>query len=539
LLPAALFAGFFFGKEQILKYMLYTVSSGYTKFSELLHNLLGTDLGLFLQSPYHEWSLLWGSLKNPVVLLIFFIPSLYLLVFRKNIRWELLEWTTPLKYLIFLSSLILTWTFSTHDINHFVGQEHYFDRLILIALNIAILLRPGFIWPYLCALLLMASQSYYWLGEFSVTDKMLPLYLVMLFSMLVLAIPVVRRFSDGDAAPRISSESLVVVTLAVMAGHYVIPALYKISIGPNLYEWVFSHDLHLHTATSYGRGWLNVLSKDAYTNLIRFVDRFEPLMLAITLAIELAFFTIMWNRRWALVVLSAGAILHLGIFAFSGIFFWKWIFLEVILVVFVMRLPKSIFNRRNSIIVALVIVLMLAAGHRPILAWFNIPISNNFVVKVIGASGQEYLIDDNFMSPFGIAFSFNRLYYLLPGERAEVLRSTRDWEKYLELKSMEPEMANSFVTNGDHNYFNEQRAQKFDVFFQTYFANLNQSGRKKMLLSYLGAPPHLWHFLDGEIYRMQEPVVRVKVFFKQTYYAREQFYEITNELVRDIKIAEP
>ncbi|NCF87166.1 MAG: hypothetical protein GWQ08_16845, partial [Verrucomicrobiaceae bacterium] len=163
-------------------------------------------------------------------------------------------------------------------------------------------------------------------------------------------------------------------------------AYWTCGLGKLRMNWIsFGHLNHLLHAT-YPNGWLGSLSAEQISGISAWAAKFDWPMRVMVLAFGVGALGFLW-RRWTMVALLTGWILfHLGVVLMSGIFFWKWMVLEVVILVFLVRnrqeTPFTIF--RPSIF--LMAVMLIGAGKvifRPVnISWFDSPVSYTFRFEV-------------------------------------------------------------------------------------------------------------------------------------------------------------
>src|SRR5205085_298314 len=86
---------------------------------------------------------------------------------------------------------------------------------------------------------------------------------------------------------------------------------------------------------AYVRGWLGFLPEHVVLPVAEFVRNFDRPMAVFTLVTELGalvffFLALRWARVWAFLCF----VLHLGIFALTGVCFWKWAVANIVLLIF-------------------------------------------------------------------------------------------------------------------------------------------------------------------------------------------------------------
>ena len=100
-------------------------------------------------------------------------------------------------------------------------------------------------------------------------------------------------------------------------------------------------------------------------------------------------------RRWSLLGFLAGWIIfHLGVFAVSGICFWKWMMVDgTLLIIFLARDSGRVFPifTRRHFVLSLFLILGGLFWFRPVnLAWYDSPTTYAYRFVGVGESGATY-----------------------------------------------------------------------------------------------------------------------------------------------------
>ena len=118
----------------------------------------------------------------------------------------------------------------------------------------------------------------------------------------------------------------------IVASSYWWPGLGKLRL-----NWMDYGNIYLLLPSAYGNGWLGFLEPTELIALTQQMARLDPLLIGFTLLVECGALFFLWRRPSAIAFLVGTAAFHLGIFAASGIFFWKWILANLGLAVLIWR----------------------------------------------------------------------------------------------------------------------------------------------------------------------------------------------------------
>jgi hypothetical protein len=248
--------------------------------------------------------------------------------------------------------------------------------------------------------------------------------------------------------------------------------------------------------------------------LLRWCRASNELCQVATLVIEIGAICIFFHKRVTITLLLAFVGLHIGIFAASGIFFWKWIVVNVTVLFVLWRLTteqkQQLYSWTARFTSVLLIILAPYFFSPLVLAWWDTRYSTRFEIEAIGESGQIYPLRRHAMAPYDLTFSQNDFFYLSPQPVVTgVYGSTMDFALATELKYGKSiaELQEKF---GKMRY-NADMASRFDDFLQTYFRHLNTQLDCRLLLERLPAPFHIWSgdFPNG--YARQERIRELRV----------------------------
>ena len=263
-----------------------------------------------------------------------------------------------------------------------------------------------------------------------------------------------------------------------------------------------------------------------------------------TLLIELSSILILFNRQLSSVILFGFILLHFFIFIFSGIFFWKWMLLNLFLIILIYRLDlkysKTLFSRPNFILSVLLILLSPIYLNPLKLGWIDSNLNNFYDIKLVGESGRVYNVSRDFMSPYDIIFSQNRFYFL--NKEAMLVDTygtcfnidTCDKLRKITERSVLEKEINSL--QGKY-FYNKKKIGRFNHFIKVYFTNLNLKLSKDIIINRFSPPFHINNFSPNNTYNFQEKVVNVLIVYIRTFYDGNEIHYLNNRVIDSISIS--
>jgi hypothetical protein len=454
--------------------------------------------------------------------------------FYSHLNWK--RWNDDFKlrgFIVFVA-LILAWAFSTYEFNSYYGQPHYFDRIFLIVLALLIWINPIFVFPFITFAITLVSQfEHPNVLQYSWTDKRLIFDTLILFTVFVFL----------NLIFKVSPLAFVFLAFCLQAAHYFIPSLAKIQLGNSPLDWLNHNQLHLLFVSSYVNGWLGFLTQNDVLSVARLIKEFNIPLQFITLVSEAGFLFILVNRRVATVLLIGAILLHIGICVSSGIFFWKWILLDIAFLLLIrQKVAQQLFTLKFLVLSIILIVFSEMYFHPTRLAWFDTRVNNMFELEAVDEKGYIFDIPRGFFAPYDLVFAQNRFPYLsqerlLVGTFGAV--STFEQEQQINSAQL-PTDLNVLKSSLGINRYDPDVAEEFDAFIIRVFTNVNSNLQSPIFLpSILRPPHHITIFASENPYNRQYPVVTVRVKFIETYYDDSQITLLSEKIIREIGIPPP
>ncbi|MCA9985719.1 MAG: hypothetical protein KDE59_15545, partial [Anaerolineales bacterium] len=423
------------------------------------------------------------------------------------------------------------WLSSVYGYNYYLDQFHLADRLLLWLLWGVVLWHPAGLGPLVWWALVMQGQFQYPLGSYSLTD-IRPLYEQLLLLQIYLAAHAILAWLPAKL-PWLARWQPVLppiwaLALCLQAANYLVPGWGKLRMG-----WLSHDGLADFWLAAYSYGWMASLGDERALALAAWLTRFNLPLLLLTLLVELGVILILWRRRLTLALLLAMAGLHVAILAFSGIFFWKWITLDLLLFYIIRRQDagetRQLYARP---VVGAAFLLLLSSGFlfRPTpLYWYDTPLTQRFNLELVTTTGEVMPLDRNFMRPFQIVFSKEGMHILntepfLVGTYGAVSELAVQ-EALLAARS--PADVRAIGAELGQIVVSEVGRRQYDAFMRTYFSNYNHERRFAGWIW----PNHILVETPAGAYDGSAPVAQVRVRYIQTWYDGQQLHVIGDEII--------
>lgn len=436
----------------------------------------------------------------------------------------------------------LTWKATTRDVDLVAGHSHGKARLLLLA-------SLGLSWHTPAAVVagavLLSGPLPQWQHHATLPMRLLQslvAYLALSGGAALLAGALPAGF-ELELAP------LVLLLLTQQASHYFITAAAKMRLGRRWYSWVVDNRLHHIAASAYSWGWARFLSWAGWQRLLRRVRRLErPLQAAVFAAEALAPFALL-DRDVSVLLSLTWAGFHFGVFLLSGLLFWEWLAADLALAWAVFTLSPSaqqLFGFQ-AVLLASALMVVFPLRHKlwkPMpLGWFDSPFTQRIHWRVVGLSGQEYGLYNDFMCPH------DRLYGKVHGcffapvpvvtyHLGEVWKS--EIRDAIVAAGPSPEQLARVKKRFGIRPLSADLAARHQAYLRRFFFELNRGARKSFLpswLRWLKAPGgQIYHWGDRPAYRRQEPVVAVNLVYREEYYDGEKLRRLCDDRVLHFEV---
>lgn len=482
--------------------------------------------------PYHQSSILFGALLHPVFLLTLLLFYLPFFLKRKALREPSFTFSIPDRLLIFTCALLLAWELTGYDYNYYLDKAFYLDRAVLILLA---LLLPRF--PLLAPLFVAfayvyRSQFNYPVDGFPLYDKRLLFDLLILFTAHAYARLYFRNFK----------VTYLFLVLCVLASGYFAGGFIKVFISPHGYEWLWHNTPADLFYNSCQRGWLAGCSDSTVQALGNFFSHYGKPFQTLAFIIEVSALFLLHSRRTGMIVLCSLLAMHVGIFILAGIFFWKWMVVDLLLLFFYFYRNGLWVNdlvRPHSYRTSLVVICLSFAWLQPIpFGWHDTAANQYFTYEVEDEAGTLYALGKNEMNPYHQWFQIDRFLFLVnkPCLPLTGFGYTYKYSIAKAIKKAGPEHYAEVEREKGKNYFQPLQKQQYELFIQRYFQTRNRRLNTRFIPSAWMAPLHLYTSEKSTVWNGQKPVRIFRVIFNQVYRKDGKVTVLDKQVVDEISI---
>lgn len=441
---------------------------------------------------------------------------------------------------------IMAWSYSTYSENLFAGQLHLADRLLLLALVYAVARHPLWFGPFLWQLMLILGQFQHPVSC-SLTDKRLVIEAISVLYAAGLMNLFARRVFPSKQDVRVTDRSgdILTVVLCLFGTFYAKPGIGKTA----LQWWNYEHLDNLFRGAVYQNGWWGGCSMETISGTARVMEQQSLAMVALTLVLECGALLLLFRYSWAVALLCGCVALHVGIFISSGIFFWKWILADALLLAVLWRLPQADRSRVFGIVpgvlgLVAMLLIMSTFSRIPRLAWYDSSLYTRFHIEVEGESGSRYQVTPAMLSPFDIPFAQGRLSFLSPAPAlVDCFGGVSDRETLLKIEQA-ASVADIHRIQAAHepSRVDARKADGIERLLRAVVLNRQTAGEPGPLatLRWLRPPQHIWSNVHRDIdqppYLGQEPAKRIVIRRQESLYREDAWQPVRDEVVREIDL---
>lgn len=200
------------------------------------------------------------------------------------------------------------------------------------------------------------------------------------------------------------------LTVAIHFANYFYSGLEKVILGHSLTTWMMENHTEYLVLTAREYGILPIsrlLVKLPF--MYQIIASGTPFINAISLFSQLFTIIAIFRIRWMIALTILFDIFHVAIFVLTGIFFWKWVILNLSIVVGLRYFPQEKIQKTA---VATGIVCMLSAPYvffTAKLGWFDTRSPVISYVEAITKSNEYIRVPSNYFLMSSITFAQNRV----------------------------------------------------------------------------------------------------------------------------------
>lgn len=496
----------------------------------LLSRLLSSATRLGVES-YFRPSIFVESLSRPTFVALLVLATAPLVVWRKRLYWPSIDGGGASRLVVVGLAFLFAWTIATASKNYFFGEAYVLDRALALALAVSLIAHPLFVAPFTMVLLVVLGQLDYPLAEAAshwADKKMLVDALVLFWSLLY-----VRLIFGASKRNR-----CVFLLLCLVGSVYAHAAINKALLGPRPFTWVIDDRMtNLLVSFRLQTGWLGFWPVEKVAALADRLEPLSPLLCGAALLVEGCGLCLLLRRKASVCFLGGFVALHLMVLAMTGIFFWKFMFMNLLLMVYLGegRVPAWIrrhlraegarklegaFGLRAATIGLVVVLLGPLIFPGVGFAWFDAKVCNFFSVTGVSASGRAYRLDPRFFAPYDLIMSQSFHYYLSRRPvLVEAMGTTQDYDTVLALENAAVDDVGAMrMRFGVDRRRSPVATGAFTWYLNNSVKRKLAEGASRSWLQALATPFHFQRWQAPDAFAYQEKLERIEVFFEEYFF---------------------
>ncbi len=497
------------------------------------------DIGLknIGEDDYESWSPIISNLNNyyfMAVTTILIIATIYLI--SLPIRWS------QLGVLAFsvgsVSVIIYTWAESFYEKNYYFNQWHTLERGLLIFLGFLTILSPAFILLFIFFHKINSTQFQYpTVSKFSSTHTALPN--TVLF--------IIASFTIVGGVLHIEPIMVSFLLLCGIGAHYFHSGIAKIEFGPKYY--IFNNNPLFLGLNAYKNGWLDCLPEKKVAQFGLKTEKIKPLLNIIVLIIELGAVFIMLSYEIAIIVCILAISLHLSILLFTGDYFWRWIYVDVFVIIGLLISQREgntiVFQDVSWFVYSLPFIIFAAGWMNPKeLGWLDSPVHQYLALegKLI-SSGDKISIHPSFLGPFcdpvtqGLSGKYTFNFGTQPSA-TYCMGATKDVELNKEIQDIYPTKPERSVFNKLLHRYGENPSGYYEKKDLEKLIKCHiENSMTKSIFSQISAPNE-W-YMEGLSDNKNMPlgnISQIELTRVDGIWTKEGFHQINTELIMEVSV---
>lgn len=372
------------------------------------------------------------------------------------------------RMLLVLCVFLLVWSYGLYSYNYYYDQWHFIDRVVLIGLGILTIFRPYFTIFFVAQVYLVANQmgapEYF---NFSFTDK------DVLFDILLVLwlFYIVKVFWQ-----QFNWNYMLVFGLAIIGNWYINAGFAKLLMG-----WLMDSNLYNLGVAAFEAGWLSE-NRSFATKMYKLIDEYHLIFQGFAMLIELVVpLIILMRRRLTLLALLLFVLFHVGVFLSTGIFFWKWILLELLIVIIIFKKinSTSFYTLKNQIVYFMLLLLCGNFFSKVDLAWLDSGFLTTYTFYLETDNDEKYKLDSSYFAPYDLNFAQGRFSFL--NKRKQLPSSTygstinKKFNEIMKSENLEEKDITRLRLAYGVDKYDPTKEKKFILFLKRFIKNKSQN----------------------------------------------------------------
>ncbi|WP_026180288.1 hypothetical protein [Hahella ganghwensis] len=214
---------------------------------------------------------------------------------------------------------------------------------------------------------------------------------------------------------------ILVFSIAIHFGNYFHSGLAKLTLDGGVLSWVLENNTYNLLPNALESGLLPIGHWPAITNAVYEASIvLNPAINWIVLLTQLGCLFLIFRPVHIIAITIFYDLMHIAIFFLSGIFFWKWIVLNMLIIAGVSTIRGQKFSTGHKVLGFVTVIFGILGFFTAQLAWYDTPTLRHAKVVAITDDGTEYDVPTNYFLNASLTFTQGRLLPSWPGHLARV-----------------------------------------------------------------------------------------------------------------------
>lgn len=205
-------------------------------------------------------------------------------------------------------------------------------------------------------------------------------------------------------------DIVVLFAVALHFGNYFYAGLIKAALGDSPVDWVLNNRTEILVLAAWDSWVLPVSFNETLSSLTyELISSVRVATNLATITIQLLAVVAIVRLRWAILITLSYDALHLIIFVTTGIFFWKFIILNLAVVAALSVMAAREIPHKLKLALSLAVILSPFVFHiMPSFAWLDTPAINQVRLYAVTDEGKEYRVPSNYFLAASVNFAQDR-----------------------------------------------------------------------------------------------------------------------------------
>ncbi|MEL7285309.1 MAG: hypothetical protein AAGJ68_12375, partial [Pseudomonadota bacterium] len=221
-----------------------------------------------------------------------------------------------------------------------------------------------------------------------------------------------RRWQAFELFPKDMMDATAALVMAGIAAHfanYFFSGYAKLQLDGGPWLWVTQNPTEVLISNSWVGGFLPTAHlENVASATYAFGEATRPLVNVATLLGQLAALVMLARRSLMIAITLFYDLTHVVIYLLTGIFFWKWIILNLALVAAMRQLPDLVERKRVVIAAMLLVFLSQEQFSVARLGWYDTPAQTVSEVYAVTTDGREVRVPSNFFGTVSVTSAQHR-----------------------------------------------------------------------------------------------------------------------------------